>query len=141
MNLNNSVNHFANIKIIGKNCLLYSYDRHRNDRDGAPDADDQGGFRLVNGVIQMKTSDPNCGNSACRDCSSGRWWRMNDDHSLRISRLRFDGIHTSLSSTVSAPMPGVTITLGGQLIRQPDIRLSLQQTVYLRNEPKAGIPP
>jgi len=141
INLSNSTNHFAAIKIIGNTCLLYSYDRHRDDRDGWPDADDQGGFRLTNGVIQRKTSDTHCDNSACRDCRSGRWWRMNDDHSLRITRLRFDSIHAPLISTAHPPMRGIIITLGGQLIRQPNIKLSLQDTVYLRNQEKTGIPP
>jgi len=59
---------------------------------------------------------------------------MNDNHSLLITRLRFTLIRTPPAPTTGRSAQGITITLGGELIRQPEIKLSLQQTVYLADD-------
>lgn len=68
------------------NCVVYAYDM---DGDGTVDANELSGFRLRNGVVQMRTS----GNTADPDtCSStsNTWSDLTDDDLMTVSALTFD---------------------------------------------------
>lgn len=67
-------------------CIVYAYDR---DEDGAIDADELSGFRLVNGIVQMRTA----GNILDPDtCSSAdnTWAALTDSGLITVTALIFD---------------------------------------------------
>jgi prepilin peptidase dependent protein B len=144
-------------------CIVYSYDM---DQDGVVDATELSGFRLNNGVVQLRTS----GNTADPDtCSStsNTWSDLTDDDLLTITALTFDlagsnclntrepdGVDNDTDATIdesaeadcyaSVPTGGsnditvetreIAITLTGNLTNDSFTRLSISQTVRVRND-------
>jgi len=144
-------------------CIVYTYDM---DQDGVVDAAELSGFRLSNGVVQMRTS----GNAADPDtCSStsNTWSDLTDDDLLTVTALTFDlsgsnclntrepdGVNndadgstdesdeadcyaqvpTAGSNDITVETREVAITLTGNLTNDSFTRLSISQTVRVRND-------
>lgn len=132
-----AVNGFAPLHVAGDGgCILYSYDEDKDDVDGAPDPADQHGFRLVDGRLQIKTSDAVCGASTCSDCASGTWWLLTDPQAIRIRVLAFTAAERA------EPLPGgaqqlvareIAIALEGELAADAAVRHRLTTRVSVRN--------
>ncbi len=130
------VNGYARIHVPADDCLLYSYDEDRDDPDGAPDPEDQHGFRLSGAGLQIKTSDESCGGTTCAECGSGTWWLMNDPAGIHITALRFtlaeharpfDGAGRELVARE------LGIRLEGEIAGEPATRRRLETRVSVRN--------
>lgn len=126
-------NGFAPLRIVGRDCVLFSYDRDKNDPDGQPDAGDQAGFRLSAGRIQARTRDDRCSGTTCTTCDGGHWRSVTDPETTIVTELRF------LKNT-SAPLPGrivvreLSILVTGRLRRDPEVVRTLRDTVNIRND-------
>lgn len=133
---NNAPNGFSEIRIVGGNCILYAYDRQRDDADGQPGRKDYGGFKLDGDRIRIRTSATPCQGASCGDCGAGVWWTLNDDNTVRITQLRF----RQISSTIPAMQAGarlqlrrMEIVLGGVLAQEPSVTHMLRDAVYIPN--------
>jgi len=131
-----AVSGFAPLHIVDGDCILYSYDEDKDDADGVPGPEDQHGFRLANGSIQIKTSDASCGAATCDDCASGTWWLLTDPQGIRIRTLSFT------HSEHSQPLAGGTreivareigISLEGEIAADATVRHNLTTSVSVRN--------
>lgn len=129
-------NRYAPLHIVDGGCILYSYDEDKDDADGAPNPEDQHGFRLHDGGVQIKTSDTTCGGATCTDCDSGTWWLLTDPRSVRITALAFrggehayplaDGARQLVARTVD-------VDLAGELVADATLRHRLTASVDVRN--------
>jgi len=131
-----SVNGFAPLHIVDGDCLLYSYDEDGDDADGAPDPEDQHGFRLDDGQVRIKTSDNTCGAATCDDCSSGTWWLLTDPQAVRIGALRFTGnerAHLLADGTRQLVVREIGISLEGAIAADPAVHHTLATSVSVRN--------
>lgn len=126
-------NGFAPIHVAGEDCVLFSYDRDKDDPDGTPDADDHAGFRLSSGRIQARTRGGPCAGATCTACDSGHWRSVTDPRSIVVSELRF-------IKTESTPLPGrvavreLAIHVTGRLRNDPAIVHTVRVTVNIRND-------
>lgn len=132
-----ATNGFAALHVVDGRCILFSYDEDKDDPDGIPDPGDQGGFRLTDGRIQVKSSDPWCGDTTCRSCQSGRWWALTDPRTLLITGLHFSETRTTWPlnddrNTVTARR--IRIRLSGALASDPGLRRTLETSVDVRND-------
>lgn len=130
------VNGYAPVHVPGDDCLLYSYDEDRDDPDGAPDPEDQHGFRLSGAGLQFKTSDGTCGGTTCTECGSGTWWLMNDPEGVHITALRFTlaerarPFDTAGRALVARE---IGIRLEGEIAGDPATRQRVETSVSVRN--------
>lgn len=131
-----ATNRYAPIHVPAGDCLLYSYDEQRDDADGAPDPEDQHGFRLSGAGLQLKTSDDSCGGATCADCGSGTWWLMNDAQGVRVTALSFtltehaqpfDGAGREIVARE------IGIRLEGEIASDPSVHQGLIGRVSVRN--------
>lgn len=126
-------NGFAPIRIVDPDCVLFSYDRDKDDPDGRPDAEDQAGFRLSSDRIQAKTRDDRCSGTTCSTCDSGHWRSVTDPKSVVVSELRF-------VRSGATPPPGrivvreLSIVITGRLRNDPAVVRTLRDTVNIRND-------
>jgi type IV pilus assembly protein PilW len=130
------VNGFAPLHIVDGDCILYSYDEDGDDADGAPDPEDQHGFRLNDGQIQIKTSDAGCGAATCGDCASGTWWLLTDPQAVRIGALTFtlgERAHPLDSGARHLVAREIGISLEGELAADAAVRHRLTTSVSVRN--------
>ena len=145
------------------NCIVYAYDM---DSDGVVDANELSGFRLRNGVVQMRTS----GNASDPDTcvsTSNTWSDLTDDDLMTVSALTFnfsgskclntrepDGVDndsdlsideageydcyasvpTSGSGNITVETRQITVTLTAALTNNSFTRLSIAETVRVRND-------
>lgn len=85
--------HAANAQIasndsVGGDCILYSYDANN---DGILDNADIVGFKLLNGVIEMRRNgdvDANNRHDSCTN-DSDNWQALTDPNTITITRLNF----------------------------------------------------
>jgi prepilin peptidase dependent protein B len=130
-------NGFAPLHVVDGSCVLYSYDRDKDDTDGIPDEDDQHGLRLRNGAIQIKTSDGGCGMTTCDSCTSGNWSALTDPSTVRIERLSFQISENDRPFNAGrnlARVREVVIELTGSLRRDPAMARTLRGSVNVRND-------
>lgn len=131
-----TVNRFAPVHIIDGGCILYSYDEEKDDTDGAPNPEDQHGFRLTDGGIQMKTSDNTCGVATCTQCNSGNWQFLTNPQELRITTLTFRReehtlpMNDGMRQIVAREMG---IELEGEIAADATVRHQLNTSVSIRN--------
>lgn len=145
----------------GGSCIVYAYDRNL---DGTVDDDDITGFRLNNGVVEMRqnlvgTDADNCSTGA------GNWIPVTDSRIIKITTLNFafdksecintrepndsdeDGDGDNANSEEMdcynlAPTAGdvtvetrqIDITLAGELVSDASVNLSLSESVRVRND-------
>lgn len=131
-----TVNGFAPVHVVDDSCILYSYDEDKDDADGAPDPEDQHGFRLADGRIQIKTSDNTCGAATCTDCDSGTWWLLTDPQSIRITALAFTGderAYPVAGGTREIVAREIGISLAGEIAADATVRHRLDTSVSVRN--------
>jgi len=162
---------FTDIYIpAGGGCVLYTYDATyqlpSNDLGSPDDSGDQGtdffGFKLVNGVVQMRHGGDS---NASADCSDGSWEGITDANTVVVDALTFttggsqclnrnSGVSWALAAgsilpaCVAAAYPGgylpasgdilmelrqIDITLVGHLVADPAVRVSLNESVKVRN--------
>ena len=129
-------NGFTNVQIVGGDCLLYTYDARKDDKDGIPDSEDHGGFKLDKNRIRIRTSAPPCQGGKCGACDSGVWWTLNDEKSVSITRLHF----SQASGLAAGILPGtrqllrrIDIVLEGALLQAPAMSRTMRGSVYLPN--------
>ncbi|MDX1490103.1 MAG: hypothetical protein R3332_02380 [Pseudohongiellaceae bacterium] len=67
-------------------CIVYAYDR---DEDGVVDADELSGFRLVAGVVQMRTAGNVLNPDTCADFNN-TWTALTDPGLVTVTNLTFD---------------------------------------------------
>lgn len=118
-------------------CILYSHDQDDNASDSSPDAGDQGGLRLSNGALQIKTSDHACGNTTCTACNSGHWLAVTDPATVQITHLRFTEAHQTLATgegDEGIEVRKIRISLVGNLAHDPLIQHSIETVIRLPND-------
>jgi type IV pilus assembly protein PilW len=132
-----AVNRYVPIRIAADGgCILYSYDEDKADADGMPDPEDQQGFRIEGGGVQIKTSDAACGATTCTDCGSGTWWFLTEPAGIRITGLSFTGdehayaLAGGLRTVVARE---ITIALEGEIANDPGVRHRVTTSVSVRN--------
>ncbi len=145
----------TNIKDIGNNCIVFSYDKNSNGTsDTASDTTDFLGFRLGSQDIDMRISGTNTS-----DCTSGSWESLTDSRTVIIDTLTFnityqclnsktnlsaiqqcasgqslyDTAATATGKTDLVELRQVTINLTAHHVSDPLTRIQLSQVVYLRN--------
>lgn len=131
-----NANGFTNVQLIGGDCLLYTYDARKDDKDGIPDSEDHGGFKLDKGRIRIRTSASPCQGGKCGTCDSGVWWTLNDEKSVSITRLQF----RQVIKMAAGILPGtrqlhqrIDIVLEGALVQAPAMSRTMRGSVYLPN--------
>ncbi len=72
----------------GGDCIIYSYD---SNNDGILDNADIAGFRLVNGVLQMRRNGDIVANNRHDSCTSGsdNWQNLTDPNTVIVNELVF----------------------------------------------------
>ncbi len=131
-----AVNGYAPLRIVGGDCILYSYDKDHNAPDGQPREDDRFGLRLANGALQLKTSDTHCSAADCASCASGVWWAMTDPQHITVTALALDEerhVHDSGNGAAIA-VRNIRFVLSGELKRDPSIRHTLTARINVRND-------
>ncbi len=140
----------------GDDCILYSYDYNQN---GIEDADEQIGFRL-NTTGALSTVQWSKGlSTAVTDCSanwgSGTYINLNDERVVKIDQLTFKAPPAECTNLSTVPrsncnpcdadyqawaagdtlvkVPRIDITVSGYLKTDPNMRVTLTQTVRVRN--------
>ncbi|SDK29251.1 PilW family protein [Microbulbifer yueqingensis] len=148
-------------------CILYAYD---SSDSGVLDGEDIHGFRLNNGVVQMRLSGDtsNTRHDECDD-AGGQWEDITDRNLIEITQLTFDSADPAAPSTClnlrepdgldndgkngiddakefdcieTAPAMGditvevrqIAITMAGVLTGDSDVRVSVRQSVRVRND-------
>jgi type II secretory pathway component PulJ len=132
-----AANGFAPIHVVGTDCLLYSYDREKRNPDGQPGPDDQHGFRVANGALQIKTSDDRCGPTTCDVCTTGNWSALTDSQTILIEHAAFEHAVREQpfnSGVSSVRVRELRIELSGMLRRDPAITRTLRTIVNVRND-------
>lgn len=139
---------------ITDNCIEFTYDV---DADGVVDGDEYLGFRVVNGLIETRTS------GTTNDCTSGAsdsWLGLTDSNTMTTQpvgglpyfAITFQCLNTFNNNKqdvscnnydftgLTAGSIGdmletrtVTINLGGQLVQDPNMQMQLTQEVHVRN--------
>ncbi len=122
-------NPFSGRLTRGVHCVLYRYDL---DGDGALDNDERAGFKLAHGALLAKRRDRHCGTGPCRDCGSGRWWRLSDPDAVRITTLRFSESLRRAAGSDHRSL-GLEIVLEGALRHFPAERLALRARLWPPN--------
>ncbi len=128
---------YAPLRLIAPDCLLYVYDQEGDDADGNPDAGDRHGLRLSAGALQIKTSDPTCGDTPCTTCTSGHWLALSDPQTVTITGLDFDETFHTLAfgdDGHAVVVRAFRVTLSGRLKRAPDVSHRLHAWVDVRND-------
>lgn len=84
--------------VTSGSCLLYAYD---SDDDGVLDTTDLLGFRLNNGVVQMRQNGvlANARHDTCELATSGTWLDVTDASTISVTELTFDSNVTGAEST------------------------------------------
>ena len=145
-------------------CILYAYDSPNAGTLGTLDNTDIFGFRLNNGVVQMRSQgDVSATNNDL--CTTGAWADMSDAQAITITNLTFDMINSACVNTAEpngvdnngtggiddaaekncysvAPSSGditsqthqIDITITGQVNNTPLLRSTLKQSVRVRND-------
>ncbi len=145
-----------------KNCLSYTYDANNNGGD-VENPNDEFGFRLNNGAVQMRTNANACDNP---DNTTDIWQNITDPETVTITNLTFSKIvdctnmstepYTPCSKDENgnyiddniAPSPGdstinittINIGLQAQSKQNQDIAMILEDSTMLRNEVVSTVP-
>jgi len=116
-------------------CIMYSYDATPNGiLDTAPNPgnipDEQFGFRLNGGAVEMR--------QAGADCDAGGWQDISDPKSITITQLQFNSsdskfvdINTNTGRLVTRH---IDIVLQGQLKNDPSIQRTVTSGIRVRND-------
>jgi hypothetical protein len=133
--LNGAVNGFAGVRLVGDDCILYSYDRDADSASGTPENDDRFGLRLRSGALQMKSSD-SCSPPGCEDCDGGVWWSMTDPASITVTALAFelDAHQHELPGGNTVTARSVRYVLEGALTEDPAVTATIAGAADLRND-------
>ncbi len=115
-------------------CILFTYDTARDGSlDNAAIDNDFYGFKLD------KTAD-NTGYVSSRangtDCGSA-WNALNNSNITNITKLEFDSSGSQIINTATGGnlvVREIQITLSGELISDPDVKLTLRNTIRLPND-------
>lgn len=145
-------------------CILYAYDSSSSGTLGTLDNSDIVGFRLNNGVVQMRTQGD--ASATSNDlCTTGTWNDMSDAEAITITALSFDLINSACINTAEpngtddnangtvdeagekncytvAPGSGdittqtrqIDITLSGEVSGDTLIKSTQKQSVRVRND-------
>jgi prepilin peptidase dependent protein B len=68
-------------------CMVYAYDR---DEDGVVDANELGGFRLNDGMVEMRTAGNTANPDTCSSTSANTWEALTDGDFITVSALWFN---------------------------------------------------
>ena len=119
------------------NCMVYNLDRDQ-DGDGSSTGDGAGGFRLSNGAIEMWVGDASP--AAC-GTAHANWVAMTDIDFVNITEFELDkrnSVEGSITeeggSTVSQRSRQIKVTILGELILDPTITRTIEDTIRVRND-------
>ncbi|MBI3343316.1 MAG: prepilin-type N-terminal cleavage/methylation domain-containing protein [Gammaproteobacteria bacterium] len=136
-----------NLSITGS-CITFSYDKNGNYSSASPpppgkvalvETEDRSGFRLLSGAIQWRYG----ASSPSTVCSSttGNWKSITDGNTVNITALNFSfvpypppGIRNTTISGAFRYIRGVTITLTGELVNDPNIKRTITEMVRVQND-------
>lgn len=148
----------ASDSAAGGDCIVYSYDA---DNDGVLDNEDIVGFRLNNGVIQMRVNGDIANNARHDACNDGddNWQNLTNANLVSVTNLNFaldssvcinnrepDGVGnddaTEIDCYTTAPVSGdittetrsVNIAVTGQLVNDNLTQMTFNQEVRVRND-------
>lgn len=145
-------------------CILYAYDNSNSGTAGTLDNTDIVGFRLHNGVVQMRTQGDTSGTN--NDvCTTGTWADMSDSNAITVTALTFDMAHSACINTFEpngtddnangtvdeaaekdcysvAPSSGdittqtrqIDITITGEVTSDTAVKSTQKQSVRVRND-------
>lgn len=150
-------------------CILYAYDSNDS---GTLESENIFGFRLNNGVVQMRLAGSLTNSSHCNN-TGDNWGDLTDRNLVNVTNLTFDTADSTAPSTclnirepdgldnggdsgvdddkefdcydpLSVPTVGsgditvetrqIAIKVEGQLVGDPDVRVSVTQLVRVRND-------
>jgi len=134
-------------------CVVYAYDAtYRSGNTAGLDNTDLFGFRLNNGVVEMRQQGDTTGTT--NSCANGTWQSVSDSALITITALTFDlqpsqclnvnepngddeaDCYTVLPSSgdVTVEVRELLVTLSGQLANEPGTSATVTQTVKVRND-------
>lgn len=135
-----------NLTITGGNCITFSYDKDGDYSSASPpppgkvalvESEDRSGFWLQSGAIQWRHG----ASSPSTVCSSntGNWNSITDGNTVNITALNFSFVpypppRIRIASGVFRIIRGVTITLTGELVNDPNIKRTITETVRVQND-------
>jgi Tfp pilus assembly protein PilW len=131
----------AGLTIENNNCLIFNLDR---DQDGGADSYRAGGFRHIPGTsgylemwVGVATATPACGDAPGAD----NWVAMTDPDFVNITTFRIDDSDSLLASmteegggTLNQLTRQVLVQIGGELILDPSITRTIDDTIRVRND-------
>lgn len=126
--------------VSGAAASAVTFDYSRGAENNAVDATEQSGFRLVNGVIQMRVG--------------GNWQPLTDDRTLRITNFQvtMNAQQIPLSCFLpcgGSPLPScptqtlreMAVLINGRAVNDPAVQRSVRSNVRLRNDVVTGACP
>jgi len=156
---------YTDLTVTGGTCVEFAYD---NDGDGFVDTDEFFGFRVVNGVMQMR--DRTAGGGVIAACANGTWLPITDGSVVTIGQrgstpyfvLSYQCLNSRTDQTNAARCVAgvptyddavtagtkvdlietrtVAINLAGQLVSDAVMRMELGQDVLVRNHRIVTVP-
>jgi type IV pilus assembly protein PilW len=123
--------------VSGAAASAVTFDYSRGVENNAVDATEQSGFRLVNGVIQMRVG--------------GAWQPLTDDRTLRVTNFQvtMNAQQIALSCFLpcgAGPLPScptqtlreMQVVIDGRAVNDPAVQRSVRSNVRLRNDVVTG---
>ncbi len=136
----NQVNPFAIIEIghhlEPSDCILFSYDYQNGANAATPDGvlqiSEHYGYRYD---INRDDSGFVARRFAGAGCTAGGWRRLSNPLMSNITQLSFDASNSRTVATANGVLSirTITITLSGQLVSDPSVSTTLQNTTHITN--------
>lgn len=116
-------------------CILYSYDRDKDNADGKPNTDNQFGYQLSSGIIRTKSRDASCNGVTCSNCTTGNWWQVTDGNTVKITELKFtvNNLMLPIDLDYSMSIRQLDIKLSGELRNDSNISQHIHKTINIPN--------
>jgi len=127
--------------VSGANCVLYNYDA---DGSGAIGTTEYHGVRLLNSVLELKSSGTDMSN-----CTSGQWDPITDDNFMTITEATFldQSVCTVITSTTSSAVCPAAVgtdevrsvrelafTISAEVKNDTSWKKTVQESVRIRND-------
>ncbi len=105
-----------------QSCILFSYDSNDNGVLDLASPNENFGYRLLNGTVEIRRN--------ALDCTSNGWEDLTDDSVVNVTLLRF-GINQTTQHGISST--SVTVFLSGELSANDKLSRTYQTVVVVRN--------
>jgi prepilin peptidase dependent protein B len=103
-------------------CMLYAYDQNANGVLDTVGSNENFGFRLRNGTVQIRTNGATC--------ASDSWQELTDPDIVNITELDFDIDLVTFNNVVSTQ---ITVTIEGELVVNDALSRQFNSRFLVRN--------